>query len=83
VFRAISKIYLQVILQNLSTYFRISLIISCNYLRQVRKVVKSLISCCNILLIKRKQSEYVVLLRINFLCLILIKYNAQNSKLYF
>jgi len=35
------------------------------------------------LLTKRKQSKCVMLLHIDFLCLILVEYNAQNLKLYF
>jgi hypothetical protein len=32
---------------------------------------------------KREQNKYIVLLRIDFFCLILIKYNAQSLELYF
>jgi hypothetical protein len=54
---ATSKICLQIILQSLTTYFEINLIIFYSCLRQIRQVVKNLLSCYNILSTKRKQLD--------------------------
>jgi hypothetical protein len=73
---ATSKIYLQIILQSLTTYFEINLITFYSCLRQIRQVVKNLLSCYNILSTKRKQLD-------SYIYELYFKYLYQEKQFYY
>jgi len=73
---ATSKIYLQIILQSLTTYFEINLIAFYSCLRQIRQVVKNLLSCYNILSTKRKQLD-------SYIYELYFKYLYQEKQFYY